>query len=150
MLFCKWKVYEFCLFEGASFQKQGFCAHSGMAKFSLFGASLKQSIGKKFIAWNVMGAWSSRVELVQAWFCLMVCTCLICISDCSVSMCTVARGSLETGSVQLVSVRSRVPLLCCSFCARREDGGPPHSQSCWFHDETSSVSDYLPLCCLNL
>lgn len=35
-----------CLFEGASFQKQGFCAHSGMAKFSLFGANLKQSIWK--------------------------------------------------------------------------------------------------------
>lgn len=35
------------LFEGASFQKQGFYAHSGMAKFSLFGVSLKAKYLKK-------------------------------------------------------------------------------------------------------
>lgn len=68
ILFCKWKVYEFWFFEAASFQKQDFQAHSGMAKFLLFGVSLKAKYLKKFIAANVMGTWSLQVELVQAWF----------------------------------------------------------------------------------
>lgn len=50
LLFCQWKNYKFCLFEGASLQKQGFHAHSGMAKFSLFGVSLKAKYLKRIIA----------------------------------------------------------------------------------------------------
>lgn len=46
-LFYKWKVYEFCLFEAASFQKQDFQAHSGMAKFFLFGVSFESKLFEK-------------------------------------------------------------------------------------------------------
>lgn len=110
--------------------KQDFLAHRGMAKFSLFGVSLKAKYSKKFIMWNIMGTWSLLVELVQAWFCLMVCTCLICVLRWeSVHM---HRGREQPGNSQYPQYEEQSALLCCFFSAWGEDGGPPHSCRCWF------------------
>lgn len=121
LLFWKWKIYGFCLFEGVSFQKQGFYAHSGMAKFSLFGISMKAKYLKKIIAWNIMGTWILRVEWIQAWFWLMACTYPICILRLS----SVHRGPEQPGNSQCAAGQheEQRTLFCCLFCAWREHGG---------------------------